>query len=200
MPLYLVRWPNFSAAFVNARDEDDLVDQLDMLDDPSGCKWQVYRAPLHIEIDLPIDYERKRNSDVSTGALEDRYTITSAPEELGRNDVTLSVPSTDPADSMLDAIWRFAFPNLTKAIEENDLKLTGQQVKRYAVKDLDVLAQSDWQRAQRDRSTDPDAKIARDMGTSVRQVKGILRRRREDSTAPVKPLKPKGSKRRLKRP
>jgi hypothetical protein len=185
---------------VNARDEDDLVDQLDMLDDPSGCKWQVYRAPLHIEIDLPIDYERKRNSDVSTGAPEDRYTITSAPEELGRNDVTLSVPSTDTADSMLDAIWRFAFPNLTKAIEENDLKLTDQQVKRYALKDLDVLAQSDWQRAQRDRSTDPDAKIARDLGTSVRQVKGILRRRREDSTAPVKPLKPKGSKRRLKRP
>jgi len=127
------------------------------------------------------------------GAPEDRYTITSAPEELGRNDVTLSVPSTDTADSMLDAIWRFAFPNLTKAIEENDLKLTDQQVKRYALKDLDVLAQSDWQRAQRDRSTDPDAKIARDMGTSVRQVKG-------DSTAPVKPLKPKGSKRRLKRP
>jgi len=31
---------------------------------------------------------------------------------------------------MLDAIWRFAFPNLTKAIEENDLKLTDQQVKR----------------------------------------------------------------------
>jgi hypothetical protein len=119
---------------------------------------------------------------------------------LGRNDVTLSVPSTDTADSMLDAIWRFAFPNLTKAIEENLLKLTDQQVKRYALKDLDVLAQSDWQRAQRDRSTDPDAKIARDMGTSVRQVKGILRRRREDSTAPVKPLKPKGSKRRLKRP
>ena len=72
MPLYLVRWPNFSAAFVNARDEDDLVDQLDMLDDPSGCKWQVYRAPLHIEIDLPIDYERKRNSDAATGALERR--------------------------------------------------------------------------------------------------------------------------------
>ena len=90
------------------------------------------------------------------GAPEDRYTITSAPEELGRNDGTLSVPSTDTADSMLDAIWRFAFPNLTKAIEENDLKLTDQQVKRYALKDLDVLAQSDWQRAQRDRSTDPD--------------------------------------------
>src|SRR5467141_4104866 len=133
-------------------------------------------------------------------APEDRYTITSAPEELGRNDVTLSVPSTDTADSMLDAIWRFAFPNLTQAIEENDFKLTGQQVKRYALKDLDVLAQSDWQRAQRDRSTDPDAKIARDMGTSVRQVKGILRKRREVSTAPVMPLKPKGSKRRLKRP
>jgi len=78
---------------------------------------------------------------------------------------------------MLDAIWRFAFPNLTRAIEENDLKLTDQQVKRYALKDLDVLAQSDWQRAQRDRSTDPDAKIARDMG-------GILRRRRRDLRSP----------------
>jgi hypothetical protein len=111
------------------------------------------------------------------GAPEDRYTITSAPEELGGNGVTLSVPSTDTADSMLDAIWRFAFPNLTKAIEENDLKLTDQQVKRYALKDLDVLAQSDWQRAQRDRSTDPDAKIARDMG-------GILRRRRRDLRSP----------------
>src|SRR2546428_5341402 len=57
MPLYLVRWANLSAALVNARDEDQLVDILDEVGDPSGAKWQVYRGPLHIELELPLDVE-----------------------------------------------------------------------------------------------------------------------------------------------
>ena len=140
MPLYLVRWPDFSAAFVNARDEDDLVDQLDMLGDPSGCRWKVYRGPLHIELELPIDFERKNAAESATGAVADRYTVTKVPDELGRSSVEVSIPSTDTTDAMLDEIWRFAFPNLRKATEENGYELTGEQVKQFALQDLDVLA------------------------------------------------------------
>src|SRR2546425_12077583 len=100
MPLYLVRWPNLSAAFVMATDEVDLVDRLDMLGDPSGCRWQVYRGPLHIEIDLPIDFERKHEEGVASGAPRDRYKITKLPDELGRSNVELSIPCTDTTDYM----------------------------------------------------------------------------------------------------
>jgi len=129
MPLYLVRWPNLSAAFVNAADEDDLVDQLDMLEDPSGCRWMRYRGPLHIELDLPIQFERKHSEGTMAGTLEDRYAITEAPDELSRHSVEVSIPSTDTTDAMLDEIWKFAFPNLSNAIEENEYVLTGEQVR-----------------------------------------------------------------------
>jgi hypothetical protein len=199
MPLYLVRWPNFSAALVTARDEADLIDQLDMLEDPSGCRWQVYQGPLHIEIDLPINFDRKHDSALASGALEDRYLITTVPQALGQGDVTLSVPSTDTSDAMLDAIWQFAFPNMAKAIADNDYRLTADQVAQFAVRDLDVLARSDWQRAQLERSADPHAKIARNMNTSIRQVKNILASRTQGAPAPVEPLKPKGRRKKRRK-
>jgi len=113
------------------------------------AKWQVYRAPLHIEIDLPIDYERKRNSDVSTGP-EDRYTITSAPESWGvRRHSFRSEHRTRPIHARRDFAVRVF--RTSRSNQRDGLKLTDQQVKRYALKDLDVLL-SDWQRAHRDRS------------------------------------------------
>jgi hypothetical protein len=92
MPLYLVRWPDFSAAFVNARDEDDLVDQLDMLGHPGGCKWKVYRGPLHIEMDLPLEVQDK--PDKRPGQpLEQMYSVGDPPEEeFSHYSLRLSVP------------------------------------------------------------------------------------------------------------
>lgn len=41
---------------MKARDEDNLIDSLDEVDDPTGCTWSVYRGPLFIEFARPITY------------------------------------------------------------------------------------------------------------------------------------------------
>ncbi len=74
MPIYLVRWPNLSAALVRARDDDDLVTRLDELDDPSFCTWQLYTGPLWVEFNM-------------SAQLEVRY---SEGRPLGRADLVLS--------------------------------------------------------------------------------------------------------------
>lgn len=38
VPLYLVRWPDLSGAFVNARNEDDLLDILDEISNPEAAR------------------------------------------------------------------------------------------------------------------------------------------------------------------
>lgn len=45
MPLYLERWPGLCASLVSARDEEDLLDTLDQVDDSEGATWSVYRGP-----------------------------------------------------------------------------------------------------------------------------------------------------------
>src|SRR5690242_5075790 len=57
MPLYLVRWPDLTAAIVSARDEDDLMDVLDETANPEGCTWSVYRGPLYVEFALNAEWQ-----------------------------------------------------------------------------------------------------------------------------------------------
>ena len=37
MPIYLVRWPDLSAALVKAGSEEELLDTLDQVANPKGC-------------------------------------------------------------------------------------------------------------------------------------------------------------------
>ena len=57
MPLYVVRWPNLSAALVRAEDEDELIDILDEEADPEGCRWQEYFGPLFLDFELGAKIE-----------------------------------------------------------------------------------------------------------------------------------------------
>ena len=49
MPIYLVRWPDLSAALVKASSEDELVEILEEVANPDGCTWSVYLGPLFLE-------------------------------------------------------------------------------------------------------------------------------------------------------
>ncbi len=53
MPLYLVRWPWLTASLVSARDEEDLLDTLDQVEDSEGATWSVYRGPVWIDFEVP---------------------------------------------------------------------------------------------------------------------------------------------------
>ena len=63
MPLYLVRWPDLSAALIRANSEAELLDKLDEVDNPEGCTWTVYRGPLHLEFTLPVRFRLDRPED-----------------------------------------------------------------------------------------------------------------------------------------
>jgi hypothetical protein len=62
MPLYVVRWPDFTASLVSAADENDLVERLDQAGDPGSCTWTVYDG------DVWLDFIRDRLS-VLPGAV-----------------------------------------------------------------------------------------------------------------------------------
>jgi hypothetical protein len=59
MPIYLVRWPDLSAALVKASSEDELVEILDEVANPDGSTWSVYRGPLFLEFSLPVRFDVK---------------------------------------------------------------------------------------------------------------------------------------------
>jgi hypothetical protein len=57
-------------------------------------------------------------------------------------------------------------------------------------KDLDVLVKAHWQMGHLEKSADPDAAIAFMAGTSIRQVKNVLKKPTAGPSAPVRPLRP----------
>src|ERR1043165_2144428 len=59
MPIYLVRWPDLSAALVTAGSEEKLVEILDEVANPEGCTGSVYRGPLFLEFSLPVRFDVK---------------------------------------------------------------------------------------------------------------------------------------------
>jgi hypothetical protein len=194
MPLFLVRCANLSAAFVNARDENHLVDILDEVGDPSGAKWHVYRGPQHIELDVPFEIQVTGKGGRARSLAD--VSVTNCPEELELDAVTFGAANSDTGSEMLDAIWKFAFPNLFRAFTGNDWSLSRDEAKKAATKDLDVLVQALWQMDHLGRSPDPDAALATMAGTSLRQIKNVLQKPRSGSRAPVRPLTPDAGKKR----
>jgi len=61
--MYLVRWPDLSAALVSAANEDDLMDILDEVADPTGSMWTRYRGPVFLEFHLNAELNIERGDD-----------------------------------------------------------------------------------------------------------------------------------------
>jgi hypothetical protein len=59
MPIYLVRWPDPSAALVKASSEDELVEILDEVANSDGGTWSVYRGRPFLEFSLPVRFDVK---------------------------------------------------------------------------------------------------------------------------------------------
>jgi hypothetical protein len=174
VPLYIVRWQNVSAALIQAQDEDDLLDTLDEMSSPAGCRWEEYTGPVHIEFDLPITFaERKPGrslADLSITALPKAFF-----EGAGMWAMDISIPGTDTGANFMSAIAEFAFPNLEKALGSEEYPAE-KKLKAAAVKDLDVYVQANWQHDQLRRSTDPAAQMALQLGTSKAWVESVQRR------------------------
>jgi hypothetical protein len=78
--------------------------------------------------------------------------------------------------------------------------LTAEEIRVAALKDLDVPAEPQWQRAQMASDPDPDAKLALTMGTSKRWVKDVLGKLPAKPKGTTKKLKPTSKKKPPKKP
>jgi hypothetical protein len=115
MPIYLVRWPDLSAALVRAGSEDELIEILDEVANPDGCTWSVYRGPLLLEFSLPVRFEVKER---------DRRVGPIPPEDIVVEDVSgllegafleVEIAGADTGGEMSDAIEKKAFPHVFEA-------------------------------------------------------------------------------------
>ncbi len=174
MPLYLVRWPWLKASLVSARDEDDLLDTLDQVDDAEGATWAVYRGPVWIDFEVPAEYRIDQKAP--------REPL--RPDEIAIQDVSrvelggfeTSTPGCDHVSEMHERITRRAFPRLFKTLYEREAEPTEDEVKTAVHSELQQLVNAEWRRASRAKRADPIGQIAHRLGAPVRQVENILRR------------------------
>ncbi|MBI5542707.1 MAG: hypothetical protein HY901_02385 [Deltaproteobacteria bacterium] len=194
MPIYVVRWPDLSAALVKARSEEELLDILDEVADSTGCSWSVYNGPLFVEFELPVEVkvegseEREeqrpiRPDEVAVGSVSDLYDY----------DLKVSAPSGDTVSEMFEAVEKAAFPNVYAA--RHSVRRKGEpsekELKAAVLADLEVLIKASWQRSHLEKNEDPDAALARMMGAPLRLVKQWRERFIEGPPPEQPPAKPK---------
>jgi len=88
MRLYLVRWPNLSAALVYAHDEEELGTMLDGIADPHSCTFVRVTEPLHVELHF-----KDGGGDALMGAAA-AAAITASVDDGGLQ-LEASLPDTD---------------------------------------------------------------------------------------------------------
>lgn len=175
MPLYLVRWPWLKASLVSARDESDLLDTLDQVDDSEGATWQVYRGPIWLDFDVPAKFR-----------IDEKYPGEPLrPDELVIEDVDKvdigtfehSSPGCDYTSEMYEAVTKKAFPALYKCLY--NFKSTDEpskaEVRDAVLKELECLVNAEWRRGNRSRRTDNLGLIAQQLGAPVAQIEAVLR-------------------------
>lgn len=167
MPLYLVRWPDLTAALVKAQFEDELVDILDEVANPEGCTWSVYRGPLFLEFALPAKARLvesrgpKGDSDVRVDDVEELFE--GAP-------LAVSLPEADTAMDMSQAIERKVFPRVFKA-RHGKSEPTVAVLKKAVAAEMQVAVQASWRSEHVGRRDDQDSRLAAMMDAPERLVR-----------------------------
>lgn len=173
MPLFLVRWPWLKASLVSARNEDDLLDVLDQVEDSEGATWAPYRRPLWIDFDLPARYRIDEKAPGEPLRPDEIVVEDVSSLEMGR--FQFSTPDCDHVADMDEAITRKAFPHVHRAFWGRDDDPNEDELRRAVAEDLAPLIKADWSRATRRRRGDRVGEIAEMVGAPVRQVQNVLR-------------------------
>jgi len=122
MPLYLVRWAGLHASLVSARDERDLLDVLDQVDDPGGCTYHVYRGPVWVDFELPFEV-RDITPEKTVATDVNDYTVEPTSDYHGTmsiEDLRVELPDCDWSQAMQANVICAAFPHLHQWMEEHD--------------------------------------------------------------------------------
>lgn len=174
MPLYLVRWPWLTASLVSARDEEDLLDTLDQVEDSEGATWSVYRGPVWIDFEVPAKY--RIDEKAPDEPLRPDEIVVEDVEKVEIGEFEVSRPGCDHTSEMHEQITTKAFPALYKVLYGGENEPTDDEVKAAVHAELERLVHADWRRAARSKRTDRIAEIATQMRAPVRQIENMLRR------------------------
>lgn len=187
MPMYLVRWPDLSAALVSASNEDVLVDILDEVANPEGCTWSVYRGPIFIEFQLNAELNVVREEGAADRPLEPRdLRLGDVSGICERDTLTVVIPESDTAADMVAAVTRAAFPSVHAALNAAGEEASEADVRAAVEKEVDVLMRASWQQHQTKRRPDEVSRIAAAMGTAPQWVE-YMRQPVEDTEPPSTP-------------
>jgi hypothetical protein len=176
MPLYVVRWPNLSASFVQAEGEDDLLNILDQVGNTDECEWSLYRGPLFIDFRLPVEWNIRN----------DRPGVPLKPQEVVIGDVSrigsivealqVSLAEGDDGYETGAELLRLAFPKLHAAIEKSyeaeepeglEGGLPEAKLRKALHAELGRFIQASWRRAQLQSKSDAVSQLALEMDLSV---------------------------------
>jgi hypothetical protein len=198
VPLYLVRWPDLSAALVKAANEDALLGVLDEIANPEGCTWSVYRGPLFIELKLNAEIEDAGGERRDRPIRPEDLRIGDVTRICGRDPLTAEIPEySDTAHEMKDAILRGAFPAVHAALDREGETVSEPAVRAALRDELEVLVRASWRQEQTKRRSDEDSRIAAMLGTSPRLVRSWGD---PGKSPPAEPPGPGGGARRPRRP
>lgn len=174
MPLYLVRWPDLSAALVRASSEEELEDVLDEVANPEGCTWSVYRGPLFIEFALPVRVDVREHRS-GKAPLEPGDIAVGDVSALGEGgSLAASIPVSDTADGMVEAMEKQAFPHVFKARQDRDGEPSEAKLREAVLAELQTLVRASWRHEHVRRRDDPESRLAVEMGTTPRLARRWL--------------------------
>ena len=191
MPIYLVRWPNLSAALVKAGSEDELIEILDEVGNPDGCTWSPYSGPLFLDFSLPAKFSVKERGETA-GPL--------GPEDVVVEDVSgltdgsaleVAIAEGDTGLDMSEAIEKQAFPHVFKVRHELGEEPTEATLRDAVKTELETLLRASWKLEHVRRRDDLASRLAAEMDAPER----LVRRWVETAKTKTSPS-PKGSKKR----
>jgi hypothetical protein len=188
MPMYLVRWPDLSAALVTAANENDLMDILDQVADPTGCMWTRYRGPVFLEFRLNAELDVERGDNEGNRPLQrGELQVGDVSALCQRDTLTAAIPEADAATEMKEAITQFAFPALHAVLEAAEEEASEADIRAAVDKDIDLLLQASWQQQQTKRRHDEVSQLAAAMGTSPRVIEHLRNQVASASSRTVPP-------------
>jgi len=187
MPLYIVRWPNLSAAIVRARDREDLLHKLDEEGNAEGCRIKRYDGPLFIDFELDAELETTTPRDHQGPVAPEHLQITIGQDllEPGYTPRT-SAGCCDTGWEMCDEVMKFAFPHTYQTLYRSEEPQHGE-IAAAVRKDAMELVRTSWCWEHTKRSTDPAARLAVAVDMPTQLARRYLQDRDREPPAPREP-------------
>lgn len=192
MPLYVVRWPNLTAAIVRASDEEDLLDKLDEQGNAESCRIQRYNGPLFIDFTLPAELETTQPEGHQGLPSSEHIRIKSVQRVLDADSCGLAVSAGDceTGHAMCEAVTQFAFPNTYRVISKGENHQPLETLAAAVRQDAMELVRAAWRWEHTKRATDPASRLAVACDLPTKLAKKYMRGMGDgEPTAPRKPAR-----------